>query len=90
MDKEMLLEKLKEMDLPYEIVNAAGGERIWVYARETYRKKTKDPIANRNLFLPYCRITFEDGGQIYIRNNGWCTYVNDNKLIDILKELAAE
>ena len=90
MDKEMLLEKLKEMDLPYDVTGSGEDERIYVCARNAYKKKKEHPSKYKDLYVPYCRISFHSGGMIYVRDNGLCYYVNEQRLMELLERLAAE
>ena len=90
MDQERLLDILDEMNLPYMITSSPeGDDRIYVYDRVAYNTKQKNPDKSKDLYVSYCRISFEPGGMIYVRDNGWCRYVNDDQLIQILNELAA-
>ncbi len=90
MNKEMLLEKLKELDLPYEVTGFEDKEQIYVCARNAYKKKKEHPNKYKDLYLPYCRVSFYAGGKIYVRDNGLCHYVNKHQLMEILERLAAE
>jgi len=90
MDKETLIEKLKEMDLPYEVDDYGAGERVYVFGKQAFAKKQKQPKKYKDLYVPYCRIGFMAGGEIYVRDNGLCDYVNEQQLIEILNKLAAE
>lgn len=94
MTREEFINVLKEHDIPFEDLSnndiyVDGYDGVYVFSRKEYSLKKKHPRKYKNLYIPYIRVS-NFGGEWYTRQDGWCCYMPEEKVIDIvLKEMAS-
>lgn len=95
MYKEDIIELIKELDLPYqvykhELLEGEEYEAIYVYGKRSYMLRTKYPRRYKNLYQPYLRISHYYEGRLYVRDNGYCEFVNPVWLKERLMKMVKE
>lgn len=83
---------LKNNNCEFEVKWRFGVKRIFVYGKSKTLYIDDKRKCKREEYVPYIRIGCDDGekilkeGHYYVRNNGYCYYVNyENLTKDILK-----
>ena len=82
--REDFIEIIKKLELPFEECSKCGGwsedyDGIYVFGKDEYTKKHKHPRKYKDLFVPYIRVS-NFGGNMYVRDCGYCYYTNDEDL----------
>ena len=90
MSREEFISLVNELGLPYkegniQSIRNKNDDRIYVYSKKEYELAMKHP--KKVKYIPYIRVS-DFGDMMYIRDNGWCEYTNDNDLKERLKQLA--
>jgi len=59
---------------------------IYVFEKRSFEKKEKHPRKNKDLYVPYLRVSHFDGPYWYVRDNGWCHWAKPEEVLtQILK-----
>lgn len=83
----MFLQKVK---VPYEIVEGIEGyDGVYVYSRKEFNEKKAHPRKNKNLFVPYLRVSDFGTNRVYVRDCGLCEYRSLSNVIGQVTRMAA-
>lgn len=89
MTRNEFIDFLKANDIPFEEYTKNGLDQVWVYDKKQFEKKKLNPVKNRNMYVPYLRVSNFDGDRWYTRENGWTCYMNQEIVINKCLELGA-
>ncbi len=59
---------------------------VYVFGKDAYDKKKAHPRKNKDLYVPYIRVSGFDSDMLYTRENGWCSYMCERKVKDIIMD----
>lgn len=92
MTREEFINYLMEIGVPFHDASEdiPGGEYdgVYIFEKKAYELKRKHPRKNKNLYIPYLRVS-NFGGEWYIRENGRTQYCPESIVLKKVKELAS-
>lgn len=87
MTREEFIEFLETNGIPYSECTVNGLDQVYVFSKDEYEKKEANPRKYKDLSVPYLRISHFDEYPWYTRENGCCCYMDEESVMDIVKEL---
>ncbi len=87
MDREDFIMWLDSIGAIYQdLTEGRGIETVMVFGKDEYLKKKIHPRKNKNMFVPYLRVSwhYEDPRVLYTRWNGLTGYMNEQTIKDII------
>lgn len=90
MDRTQFIEMLEERHIPFIKAEDTGlwkqgYDGIYVKKKGEFEKKKQHPRKYKDLYVPEFRVSgFNE--TLYVRENGWCQYINDDYLMNLVEE----
>lgn len=89
MTRDDFVNYLRDNGIPYYEYNVNGLYQVYVYSRKEYEMKKAHPRKNKNLYIPYLRVSHFDGDRWYTRENGVTGYKSVKQIMNIVEKLGA-
>ena len=87
MTRQDFINYLVKLGVPFSEYTENGADMIYIHSRKEYEEKRNHPRKNKDLFVPYIRVShFDELPRLYTRNNGYCCYMKLEDVISIVKE----
>ena len=80
---------LEENNIPFTEYTQNGADMVYVFERKAYEEKKKHPRKNKDMYVPYLRVSHFDEKSWYTRDNGYCCYMNQKTVLEKVKKLGA-
>jgi hypothetical protein len=86
--KDELIIYLIENGIPYhEETEIKDYYAIYIFDKDAYEKKHKHPRKYKDLYVSYLRVSHFDEARPYTRQDGICSYMSKERIMDIVDKL---
>ena len=91
MTYEEFIERLEEIGACYQVYDAIPGRvQVYIHDKGLFQLKKKHPRKYKDLYIPYLRVSGFEDGNYYVRDNGWCQYMPEERIMEIVNDLTQE
>lgn len=89
MTREEFIKHLDTNDIPYSEYTENGLDMVYVFSKNEYEMKKAHPRKHRDLHVPYLRVSHFNEDRWYARENGYCCYMSEEEVLNIVDRLGA-